>query len=275
MVATTAEGDSTYGRVRVLFRAILAGTIASSAMLFAFVGAYGGAGLAAALIPTSWPIIGVIGRWFNALTQNVLIDTARPNLYVALAVFFAGGVGWAILYAFFFRWRPDAAPWQRGLMFAVIPWGFSLVVFLPLVGGGFLGLSLGAGPLPIVGNFVLHAVYGMTLGMVHASELAEDIVATGASDVGASDATLSASANRFAEVGAASGFVIGAVLGTVVALVTFVIWLPGGVAAPATPVTFTALNPMATALAIVLIGGTLGMFVGSLAGLSAALPSRR
>lgn len=51
-------------------------------------------------------------------------------------------------------------------MFSLIPWAFSLVVFLPLVGGGFLGLGLGAGPLPILGNLLLHAVYGVTLGSV-------------------------------------------------------------------------------------------------------------
>ena len=58
--------------------------------------------------------------------------------------------------------------------FALLPWLVSLVIFMPLLGGGILGLSLGAGPLPIVGNLVLHALYGAVLGVVWGS--AESVV---------------------------------------------------------------------------------------------------
>ncbi len=33
--------------------------------------------------------------------------------------------------------------------------------------GGFFGLGIGAGPLPIIGNLILHLVYGATLGTLY------------------------------------------------------------------------------------------------------------
>jgi hypothetical protein len=42
----------------------------------------------------------------------------------------------------------------------------SLVVVLPILGGGMFGLSLGAGPLPIIGNVLLHLAYGAVLGVI-------------------------------------------------------------------------------------------------------------
>src|ERR671933_647575 len=54
--------------------------------------------------------------------------------------------------------------WWRGVQFAVLPAMVSLVVVLPLLGAGLLGLRLGAGPFPLLGNLLLHALYGATLG---------------------------------------------------------------------------------------------------------------
>ena len=49
----------------------------------------------------------------------------------------------------------------------MLPALVSLVVVLPLLGGGLFGLALGAGPLPIIGNVLLHVVYGAILGVVY------------------------------------------------------------------------------------------------------------
>jgi hypothetical protein len=54
------------------------------------------------------------------------------------------------------------------MTFSLLPWALSVLLFLPVAGGGFLGLGLGAGPLPIVGNLILHLVYGAVLGGFHA-----------------------------------------------------------------------------------------------------------
>src|SRR5712691_8738438 len=109
--------------------------------------------------------LAIVAGWFQGLTNNALIDTAGPNLYAATAIFFIGGLIWALLYAVVFEPRLQGSAWMRGVRFALIPWLFSLAIVIPLVGGGILGLRLGAGPLPIVGNLILRAVGGGILGL--------------------------------------------------------------------------------------------------------------
>src|ERR1700694_3383576 len=125
--------------------ALLAGFVASVAMVLAFAIAF-----AAALVLGRLPVP-IVAGWFQGLTNNALIDTAGPNLYAATAIFFIGGLIWALLYGVVFEPRLHGPRWARGPRFALIPWLVSLAVLLPLVGGGILGLNLGAGPLPMLG----------------------------------------------------------------------------------------------------------------------------
>ena len=88
------------------------------------------------------------------------------DIYLAAGIYVVGGVCWALLYTVVEpRLRGSSA--RRGVTFALIPALFSLVVVLPLLGGGLFGLALGAGPLPTIGNLLLHAVYGAILGVVY------------------------------------------------------------------------------------------------------------
>jgi hypothetical protein len=186
----------TYGDA--LARAILAGFAASLAMLLLFLVAYNVARLlSAAPIPT-WPALerpSIIhpatwvtteGRpdlapgqadvptdgietprlWLMNLTHNRLIDTSLSDVYLASGIYFTGGLLWAIVYALVEPHLPGA-PWKRGALFALLPAIVSLVVVLPLLGGGMLGLALGAGPLPVIGNLLLHLVYGAMLGVIY------------------------------------------------------------------------------------------------------------
>src|SRR4029453_3635284 len=106
-------------------------------------------------------------QWLHALTNNQVLDFAATSLYAAAAVHLVVGVLWAILYAFYFEPRLPGAAWARGLTFSLIPWILSLAVFLPLVGGGLFGDAIGAGPLPAIGNLILHLGYGVTLGLIY------------------------------------------------------------------------------------------------------------
>ncbi len=54
--------------------------------------------------------------------------------------------------------------WLRGTVFASIPLACSLLVILPLVGAGVLGLQLGAGSLPALGELARHLAYGLAIG---------------------------------------------------------------------------------------------------------------
>lgn len=224
--------------------AFLAGFIASVAMVLAFAIAF-----VAALVLATMPVP-VLASWFHGLTNNTLINTAGPNLYTATGVFFFGGLLWALLYGVAFEPRFQGPAWQRGVRFSLVPWLFSLVIFLPLVGGGFLGLSLGAGPLPIIGNLILHLVYGATLGLVYGSA---DSVIDRPLHRGFSD---DLSAGHVAELGAAKGIVAGLVVGI----------LAGAMGAMLVP---QGMNPMAMVVAVGLTGAAFGALVGSLAGTKA------
>src|SRR5215218_7945304 len=90
-VLGTAEAASTPLAV-VLSRALLAGFLASVAMVVAFSLAF-----VAALVLGGLPL-GPLSDWSRGLTGNALIDLARPNLFTALGVFFSGGLLWALLY---------------------------------------------------------------------------------------------------------------------------------------------------------------------------------
>jgi hypothetical protein len=221
--------------------ALLAGFIASVAMVMAFAVAF-----VAALALSRLPVP-VLAGWFEGLTHNQLIDATAPNLYAATAVFFAGGLIWALLYALIFEPKLQGPTWRRGMEFALIPWLVSLAIFVPLLGGGFLGLSLGAGPLPVLGNLVLHVLYGIVLGVVWGS--AESVVDYPRQPAYAEDLQ----ASRTSELGAARGLAIGLIAGTLLGLLV------------AAVVSVAAMNPLAIVVAIALTGAAFGGFVGSLA----------
>src|SRR5258708_25507820 len=71
--------------------AILAGFVASVAMVLAFAIAF-----AAALVLGQLPVP-IVASWFQGLTNNALIDTAGPHLFPADGAFFFSGVGLGLL----------------------------------------------------------------------------------------------------------------------------------------------------------------------------------
>ncbi|RIK36140.1 MAG: hypothetical protein DCC58_19630 [Chloroflexi bacterium] len=107
-------------------------------------------------------------RWFYGLTENSVTAGVFDIPIGALAINLAAGLAWAFVYAFIVEPRLSGPGWRKGLLFAVAPWLLSLLVFFPAIGAGVLGVDLGAGPLPALGNLVLHAVYGLALGAMFA-----------------------------------------------------------------------------------------------------------
>jgi hypothetical protein len=162
-------------------------------------------------------------------------------------VFVVGGLIWALLYGLVFEPRLQGPAWQRGVRFSLVPWLFSLVVFLPLVGGGLFGLRLGAGPLPTLGNLILHVVYGAVLGAVYGS--AESVMDRPLHRALSEDLL----ASRLSERGAARGMLVGLALGVVLGAVVAALVNLG-----------LSTNPMALVVAVGLTGAAFGGFVGSL-----------
>jgi len=148
-------------------RTVLSGFIASMAMLITFAIAYVIAGMIAGDVATGTSSKAAMGLWLFNLTHNRVLDMAQSLLYLSIGAHFAMGLLLAVFYTYIVEPRMWGPGWVRGALFAAIPWLFSVAVFFPLVGGGFLGMNLGAGPLPFLGNLILHVVYGATLGLMY------------------------------------------------------------------------------------------------------------
>lgn len=280
-VPVEAESRPQHG-VDALFRAVIAGFVASLTMLLMFLVGYNLAHLLSTAPTPTWPalertsiihpaswvdggnaslapgvtaVLDTLRLWLVNLAQNRLIDAGLNDVYLAAGIYILGGVLWAMFYTVV---EPHlrGSPWQRGVTFALIPALVSLVVVLPLFGGGLFGLALGAGPLPIVGNLLLHGVYGAILGVVYgplgdldASTLEHPVVAEHRGSAG--------SFERLAAVLLIAGLLVGGLAG-----------LAASMAAGGTAQTIVGESSGGVILSAALLGAAAGLFVGSFFSLS-------
>jgi hypothetical protein len=218
---------------------VLAGFLGTFAMTIVLVAAYW---LASSIGSADG---GVIQRWCWALVNNPVAERTADGVVLAIGANLAMGLILALVYARYAEPRLSGASWWRGMQFALIPWVLSLIIFLPLMGGGLLGMNIGAGPLPIIGNLILHLVYGAVLGSAYA-EAAEDWL-----DDTEVDRVNAAAAERGAAVGLVAGLVSGLVIGWIIAP------------------TFADLAGRAeSTIGIAFIGAAIGLAIGSFAGMS-------
>jgi membrane protein DedA with SNARE-associated domain len=89
-------------------------------------------------------------------------------LFLAVPAFLAVGVLWGALYGLLDpRWAGSQLPdWIKGTMFALAPLLVSLVLVMPLLGLGFLGVGA-TGPVALVGETIRHVTYGVLLGLMY------------------------------------------------------------------------------------------------------------
>jgi hypothetical protein len=232
--------------------AVISGLLASLVMLCGFLIAYGLATLLASASLAGGAAATVVHEWLYALVHNAVLAVGLSRLYVAVAAYLVGGVLWALVYARFGAPFLAGPHWWRGLGFSLLPAAVSVVVVLPLLGGGLLGAAIGAGPLPVLGNLLLHALYGSTLGLLYGPlgyRSAEDFrpltIAQRQAMAGAERVALRA-------------ILAGGLLGTVVGVVGLAL----GVGAAGR----LNLPPAAVLLASVLGGTVVGLFVGFVIG---------
>src|SRR5215203_6931492 len=190
---------------------------------------------------------GVLQRWCWALVNNPVAQRTADGVILAIGANLAMGLLLALVYARHAESRLHGPSWLRGMQFALIPWLLSLVVFLPLMGGGLLGMNIGAGPLPILGNLILHLVYGAVLGMSYA-EATEDWL-----DDTEVDRVNAAAAERGAAIGLVAGLVPGLLIGWLIA-----------------PAINDLVDRSESAIGIAFIGAVIGLAIGSFAGMSRA-----
>jgi membrane protein DedA with SNARE-associated domain len=84
------------------------------------------------------------------------------------ALLFVGGIGWAVVYTHAIRPFLPWPAWVNGLVFSLLPLCASLLVLLPLLGGGWFGLGLQAGLIPAFGEALRNGLFGLGLGSSYA-----------------------------------------------------------------------------------------------------------
>jgi hypothetical protein len=237
-----------------LSRALVSGFIATIAMLCALLVSFALITLLTSRPPATAASASTTAFYeaLHALTHNAVVDLTRNNLYAAIGLHLAIGLVWAVVYAYFAEARLPGTAWQRGVLFSLLPWVLSVTVFLPLVGGGFFGLAMGADALPVIGNLLLHLIYGAVLGLVYGPF--GDIVFD---EDGASEAELRAmaGADRSAAIGLLGGGIVGLIAGGV-----------GAAILQSQPqATFGGLSPLALFVGTTLLAGSFGGLIGSFA----------
>jgi hypothetical protein len=84
------------------------------------------------------------------------------------ALLFVGGIGWAVVYTHLAEPLLPWPAWVSGLVFSLLPLLVSLTILLPGLGGGWLGLGLDAGPIPLLGEALRNGLFGLGLGTSYA-----------------------------------------------------------------------------------------------------------
>ncbi|MEZ4522641.1 MAG: DUF6789 family protein [Thermomicrobiales bacterium] len=213
---------------------IIAGFVATVVMSVVMVAGFLSAGMFASENGST------AGQWFYGLTHNSLTEDTFDIPLGAYSINLFAGIIWAVVYGAFAETRLSGPGWWRGMKFSILPWMLSLVVFFPIVGAGILGLSLDAGPLPAIGNLILHLAYGATLGIVYAIPEASAPDSVDPDPVSAS----------LLDRGLAAGLTIGLAIGTIGGAILAVA-IGGGSFEPTE---------------IILAGAAAGVMVGALVG---------
>ena len=206
----------------------------------------------------------IVRQWLYQLTHNDVVRFSRATPAIAIAVHVVLGLVWAVVYARWVEsnrsltwWIGSGRGWSRGMRFALLPWLFSLLVLLPAAAFDMLGVALSAGPLPPIGNLVLHMIYGFTLGQLYDSSadapaVGEDVVY---------DEPLEKEAIAHSEDFGAAGILVGAIVGAAVGIGMAIVLPP----------TLQNIDSQGWSIALavggILAGGAVGGIVGSFAGL--------
>src|SRR5207253_1523498 len=139
---------------------------------------------------------------------------------------------------------------------------FSLLILLPAALFNMLDWALTAGPLVPIGNFVLHMIYGFTLGQLYDASADEPALSQDLTYDEPLERLAVEHSEDFGAAGILAGGVVGAAVGTMMAVI-----LP-----PTLPGVDFGGWEIALAVGGILAGGAVGGIVGSFAGLPQTPP---
>jgi hypothetical protein len=140
----------------------LLATIASTLLMNVAINLVGG-------IAFNFSAPGTLVEQTAARLAFALARDAEPILlFVAAPAYLLVGVLWGVVYGlwaehqFAARW----SDWERGVIFASVPLLVSLLVVLPVLGLGFLGVGA-TGPVAFTGELIRHVAFGVLLGLMY------------------------------------------------------------------------------------------------------------
>jgi hypothetical protein len=95
-------------------------------------------------------------------------DVSPVFLFIAVPIYLAVGVLWGVVYGLWGEPRllRGWADWQKGIVLAGVPLLVSVLVVLPILGLGLLGLGA-TGPVAFTGELIRHALFGAMLGLMY------------------------------------------------------------------------------------------------------------
>ena len=242
-----------------LARAVLSGFVATVLMILAAVVAYGIAYVLANIEPSEQAGTQTYSAWFKGLTDNIIVEYTTDVFYAAIAIHLAIGLGLCP----YLRVLCRAAHTRHG------PRTRSRLCVLPVgtVPGGipaargcriFRISAWTQASLPILGNLVLHIVYGAALGLIYGS-FGDTVDAENpdSAQATAADTAAMGSSERMAARGIVAGIVGGAAIGLIAAAIA-------GISGSSEMMNL----PLAAfVLVSAVMGGTVGALIGSLVGL--------
>jgi len=94
---------------------------------------------------------------------------------VGMVSHFLASIFLALIYAWaVFPYLKIGAGWLRGVVYGLIVWLVAMIIFMPVVYGAGL-FALKAGPTVWVGSLLLHAVWGLVLGVAYTSNKIQEM----------------------------------------------------------------------------------------------------
>ena len=102
----------------------------------------------------------------NPITMMSKMMGATTPLIGWMDHFLIGTIFWGVLFSLLQSKLPGPY-WLRGAIFATGAWLISMVMVMPMAGGGLFGIALGLGVMASVAALILHWIYGAVLGGVY------------------------------------------------------------------------------------------------------------
>lgn len=117
------------------------------------------------------PALGLPKLDFTAVTGGWVRATGKYAKLVGSAVFVAGGIVWAIIYAAYWPWHSVPG----GMIYGMVPFAIASMLIMPQLNQfrlmvaplpGFIWVKVG-GPTSMFANLIEHLIFGLCLGIFY------------------------------------------------------------------------------------------------------------